>query len=482
MNLIKILVAISCVILSNCSQFSEIDTISTAIAEICDKFFIQKSIKFDIILYGTPTIRLHDIISGILSKIVSQSAITVQYVNDTLRFQHSLEHSAVTFVSNEYFLNHFSDLAQFGNEFEKELKFLIFYEEAFNYFANHQKPTIGSYYTDQILLKSYQFFIGYYRHADVLILFTIDHFGYNFCNKPKFTSVDRYYMSNRTWMSNLTAYEKFNNFYGCNLTVLELWGPNMYPKQRFTEVTECFRIEAENCWQLLSEIATTIGLQGFTYDIFSIVSKIANFTPIFKVQILNSVYDEIFVMPVVKLYVGIFNEIHTGYAPTSMTFDNSFVLATTPSEFFNNYEKLWMPFDRPTWIILLFTFATIFTVILCLNFMPRMVRDSIFGPENSSPGLNVIQIFFGISQSKMPISSIPRFILILIIGFCLIFRTCYQSMSFDFMTSNMRKLPPSTIQDLYERNYTILTCAFGHDVILEEILVDENSWYVLILQ
>jgi hypothetical protein len=75
---------------------------------------------------------------------------------------------------------------------------------------------------------------------------------------------------------------------------------------------------------------------------------------------------------------------------------------------------------------------------------------------NFSPAYNALGIFFGISQLQLPRESFSRFILLLFIWFCLIFRTCYQSMMFEFMTSDMQKPLPASIEDLRDMNYTIV--------------------------
>jgi hypothetical protein len=75
----------------------------------------------------------------------------------------------------------------------------------------------------------------------------------------------------------------------------------------------------------------------------------------------------------------------------------------------------------------------------------------------TNPAYNALGIFFGISQLRLPCESFSRFVLLLYIWFCLIFRTCYQSMMFEFMTSDMRKPVPASIDDLILMNYTIFT-------------------------
>jgi len=477
MNLKEVFVIFCCSMLISCSlsvNNPEIDAISTAIAEVCEEYFIKKSIEFDVILYGEPTSRLFDIIDGLLDKIVSQSTIIVERVNNIDRWHHKLERSAVVFISNEYFLNKFSKTTRFGNSFPKELTFLTFFEEVFYYFMNLQTPFVGGYNSDKTSVISHQVFIGNFHHADKVELLTIDHFRDGSCNKAKLISVNSFVKSTRKWTTTLEVYKRFDNFNGCKLTVLESWSPYLYPKEGNDRVNECYRNEQEDCQTLQTYLAETTGLQGFTFDIFEIAGKIANFSPSLEIHVYEDQLKTL-TKPVAQTFISSYSEILRGFAPTSMIFDVSFVLAATPSEFYNNYEKLWLPFDRATWIILFSTFFVVFVAIFCLNFMPKIVRNSIFGQEVSSPALNVVQVFFGIAQAKLPTASIPCFILILFVGFCYIFRTCYQSKSFELMTRDVRKPLPKSVQDLIDRNYTILSCAQGHDVILMEIIADEYS-------
>jgi hypothetical protein len=72
------------------------------------------------------------------------------------------------------------------------------------------------------------------------------------------------------------------------------------------------------------------------------------------------------------------------------------------------------------------------------------------------PAYNVVSIFFGIGQTRLPVENFSRFVWLLFIWFCLIFRTCYQSKLFEFMTSDMRKPLPESVDDLREMNYTIM--------------------------
>jgi hypothetical protein len=69
---------------------------------------------------------------------------------------------------------------------------------------------------------------------------------------------------------------------------------------------------------------------------------------------------------------------------------------------------------------------------------------------------NALGIFFGIGQTRLPRKFFSRILLLLFVWFCLIFRTCYQSKIFEFMTSDMRKPLPESIEDLIKWNYIVL--------------------------
>jgi hypothetical protein len=150
------------------------------------------------------------------------------------------------------------------------------------------------------------------------------------------------------------------------------------------------------------------------------------------------------------------------------------VIFTTPGELYTSYEKLWLPFDDTIWKYLIISFALAFVAILVINRLPLSVRKSVFGDDPRIPALNVISTFYGIPQFKLPVNNIPRFVLILCVFFCLIFRTCYQSKMFEFMTNNPRRPPPKTVQDLKDKGYQLLlNYYFYYD---EDIFRDKNQW------
>jgi len=151
------------------------------------------------------------------------------------------------------------------------------------------------------------------------------------------------------------------------------------------------------------------------------------------------------------------------------------VVITTPGDLYSPYEKLLLPFDDLTWKLLNFTFLIAFVAIFIINQLPKFIRDRIYGKNTTTPTLNVISTFFGTAQCKLPTRSIPLFILIVFVFFCLIFRTCYQSKLFEFLSSSPRRPSPSTVEGLKDRSYTIYS-TFSAEILENLIEKDKHKW------
>lgn len=75
---------------------------------------------------------------------------------------------------------------------------------------------------------------------------------------------------------------------------------------------------------------------------------------------------------------------------------------------------------------------------------------------NNRPAFYAASVFFGISMPQEPKENFSRFLLLIFLWFCLIFRTCIQSKMFEFMITDMRKPLPSCVEDFEGMNYTIV--------------------------
>jgi hypothetical protein len=151
------------------------------------------------------------------------------------------------------------------------------------------------------------------------------------------------------------------------------------------------------------------------------------------------------------------HKIVSNVIPSNVVANVDVRMFVTPAEKFTPYEKFMLPFDFETWILLFSTFSLTFVSISVINRMSKITQSIVYGQNIETPVWNVVSIFFGISQTKLPTKNFSRFILILFIFFCLIFRTCFQSKFFEFMTSEPRRLPPSTIDEIIDRGYEVFS-------------------------
>ncbi|XP_070491098.1 uncharacterized protein [Chironomus tepperi] len=258
----------------------------------------------------------------------------------------------------------------------------------------------------------------------------IEYFTDEACNEPQVILLNSFNRATQKWNKKLENHEHFQNFYGCPL--------------KLGFVTE----QLGTCWADYSD-NKILKIGGIITELFKMSSIKLNFQPMSDVLIANDSDASIFLARYSKF-------IFEHHSTVTFSADQDVIIAT-PGELYTSYEKLLLPFDSATWKYLHITFVACFVAIFAIKRMPKFFRQRIFGDDVKTPVLNVISTFFGISQFKLPIRHMPRFILTLFIFFCLIFRTCYQSKLFEFMTSEPRRPPPMTIEDLKNRNYTVLT-------------------------
>ena len=137
-------------------------------------------------------------------------------------------------------------------------------------------------------------------------------------------------------------------------------------------------------------------------------------------------------------------------------YSTSDVFVVPPGQTYTAWEKLLMPFDQATWIWIIVFFAVAFLVIfLIILSKSTTIYDFVIGANVTSPSLNVVGIFMGIGQMSLPPRNSPRLFFMLFTIFCLIIRTAYQGKYFEFLTSDMKKKPMASVEQLIEMNSTV---------------------------
>lgn len=132
-----------------------------------------------------------------------------------------------------------------------------------------------------------------------------------------------------------------------------------------------------------------------------------------------------------------------------------FTFIATRGQPYSPFEKLVLPFDYPTWILVSIIFLLGFLIILIFHQSPQPIQDFIFGRNISSPTLGLIQIFFGIGLVQTPGRNFARYQFMMFTLYCLIIRTAYQGVMFEIMTTDVRKPTVNTYEDVIDQNIPV---------------------------
>jgi len=278
MKIIKLILIFCCASFIICDfhiNNKDIIAISNAIFKICDEFFIKMLINFDVIVYGETTARVLKIIGHFLGQIEGKSLINVEYVENLETWHYGLQNSAIVFFSNTTDVGKFTKSTKLTNISPKNLKFLMYFND-----PKRDVPVLVNYMTDITRLLSHQYFIE--NNFKNIKFYTFDHFMTENCNKPTKIILNTFNKTTQKWNQKIKNHQKFATFNGCPIIVNEYFGPFMYLDKQNEEIFKCIYYRHRNCIPLISHYAYKHGIRGFTYDIFKIVSKFANFTPIFR--------------------------------------------------------------------------------------------------------------------------------------------------------------------------------------------------------
>jgi len=339
----------------------------------------------------------------------------------------------------------------------------------FNQFKSSQ---IYEHYRQLPLRYSSVFFHTYFitNEADTLTLSTVEWFSAHGCNDPHLQKLNSFNKKSRQWNTKLVNYEKFLSYHNCELVM-------MLPTPLDDDL-----IYHTSGFAIPNSDYTDFKVFGISPVIFKIGAELHNYTPEYQpvyigphwMQIVNNEpIEQILINDTAKdldVYFEISHlaEMDKRLQISKVVTNLNINLFVTPGDMYTPYEKFTLPFDIETWFLLFVTFVVTFVTILIINRLSKSTQSIVYGENVETPVWNVIRIFFGISQTKLPNKKFSRFILMIFIYFCLIFRTCFQSKFFEFMTSEPRHPPPKTVEDLIKRNYTIYSTQATRELFIDE--------------
>lgn len=132
-----------------------------------------------------------------------------------------------------------------------------------------------------------------------------------------------------------------------------------------------------------------------------------------------------------------------------------FVLVAPYGKKFSSLQKLFRPFNSLIWILIGVVFVGGFLVILGIHRIKKKhIRKIVFGENvGSSHYLNMVNVLFGVSMSKLPVKDFSRQLLATFLIFCLVIRNLYQGLLFQNMQAEDRMQPVMTIDEMIEQGF-----------------------------
>ncbi|KAG5671333.1 hypothetical protein PVAND_001536 [Polypedilum vanderplanki] len=447
------------------SLIDKSQTISKAISDIIFEFYISKTIKFDFIIYDENSDQINDIIDKITKELgenISQS--TLMHIKNITNWNHQLKRSAIIFIKSLKSLQNFYKFAiksRLIKTNQEKLKFMIYAEEVktfqqLNEVIIETKNKID--FTKPADSRFYEFFITNdenFVNLTARLLFSEFH-----CGSFRSKLLNSFNLNSQKWNKKLENFDHYKNFYGCLVRFFvqyrywyDIENHTKYYelKQKNDKIFE-MKVRGEN-----------LKFPGIMFELSSLMAKKGNFTTYHTPSGISGSKSYFYYIRNYKYNWNDALEFHIRiltlekqwhYSPPINRVKYYYLLSF--NDYYSNYEKLLLPFDDLTWFLLLFIFGLSFIIINVLKFAPERIRILIYGRDVTRPGYNALGIFFGISQLKLPNESNCRLIWLLFIWFCLIFRTCWQSKMFEFMTTDMRKPLPDSFEDFLSMNYTVV--------------------------
>jgi hypothetical protein len=442
---------------------------ASGIAQVIDEFLIKNFLKFDLIICGQLTKHIKDLVGSVLSKInTTTQIIHIRSKNACARQE--LNHSMVIFTKSRKNLIYFNKRNHLNHlNFLHNFKIFFYVQDDCSGLSNFSTPRLT--HEEMNLLPIYAFEFMLLNVKNKLKLKAVSYFSEGKCEKPVLSELNSMSMLTGRWKKKLENFNHLMNFHGCLVSFIselntEYYADELKPFLRNTTT------QKKGGLAKMREIIDrgNLTFRGVVYEIIRAIAREANFTAYYQIEMetLNKKYHSKIASQnnkvlYVDLTIGIFTHSRVNvlngtamYHLTPPFTSVDFYYLITPNEFYTNYEKLVLPFDKYTWICFGVSFALTFAAIFVVNRAPKIIKIIIFGQGIKNPTYNVVSIFFGISQVKLPNENFARILITMFIFLCLIFRTCYQSMMFEFMTTDMRKPPPENIEDLVRMNYTVI--------------------------
>jgi hypothetical protein len=369
--------------------------------------------------------------------------VTRKHISGEIKY--GVNESAILLFDSVKALNDFNDKVLLTNFSPKSIKLFVYCHKAtvdelktvadLNIKLKNEErfnPTNNSYLNDMNDVLQYQYF--FVEEAQSIKLMTFVWYTQEACHIPQLIEINRFHKKTAKWKKNKFSVEKCRNFQGCEII--------------FGAQTSLPEIDVKSDSKI--DLQSKIVFGGYVIKMIRILSEALNYTCQFNSTYHNSLnkIEGMDIADNLRLIIEASDDgVHTqtgffNLYVTELNVESVEYFAAPPGTPYDAYEKLYIPFDWQTWIWTMIVFFATFVTIFIVYRMKIEVQDFIFGTNVSTPSLNVLAAFFGISQNVVPTRNFARFLVMIFILYSFMIRTLYQGGMCDYLQSDMRRPKP----------------------------------------
>lgn len=396
-----------------------------AIISVVKFHYVKNSLNFDFVVFGKVR-KLNDIVNELMLRNNELfSGKILHFDESSNRFE--LPQSAILFFESTTFFIRFKEKVVMTNKFTKPLTFLA-------YFATGSKVDL-LFYTQ---LFAYLFTI-FHDPDGSLVMQKYSRYDPNHCGNVFVENINRFSLKSLEWEKSIVLDHEIGNFHGCSVRIgiVNLHKPFAYHK-----------ILDDGSFEVL----------GLTVSFWDALANHYNFRIRYSpVDVLTGkCLDKTPLPNMIPQHSGLQDIILSNYESqiAEIISSDSYGFIIPYGELYTPLEKLFLPFDLETWIWFTVFMVTGIVVIEIIKRTPRRVQDFVFGQNVSTPIINLVQAFFGVSQNRLPGRNFARYLLTMFLLFCLIMRTAYQGKMFEFLQKDMRKPEVASVEEMIANNFT----------------------------
>lgn len=405
-----------------------------AITEIAEKFYAKNNHRIDILCFNCKSYESSNLIDKIVGRVQRQTlSFKVVGIEYQKKIEYELTTSTILIFETLKDYNFFSSAVEWRHKTSTlQLHHLVHILS---------KSTVNKPPTD---IKSIDIdFLDDVSETSIN-LSTFIYYSKQHCNKPQLTTINTFSKTHGKWKNNDFFPRRFSNMNACPLDFSVEYKPKSFEM--------VFQNEK---WKY----------SGSIFEIHDSITKKLNINVVYWPYKYDKKEGAVYFRRPPKVETLLYPALLISYEDPyiqleSFKFDYRGFLIP-PGHPYTQLEKMFLMFDPDVWMWLGISLGLGLLAIQLLNFCSKRVQEVFYGEGVQTPTLNYFAVICGIGQIVLPHKDFARFILMLFIIFCLIFRTCHQSMLFSLLQADIRGPEVRTLDEAIDHGFTFHMNAFN---------------------